>query len=104
MGTDWHLAWGHWGCPDCPWTRRDDFEGCKVMWQMIGVSLSFIGVDWRVDWGVVDVMLSSIALEVARIIQHCPKGVMGCNMRSDNTGVICALEGGHSQNLQQIEF
>jgi len=35
----------------------------------------FIGVDWEVDWGVVDTMLSSIALEVTGISQHFQKGV-----------------------------
>jgi len=33
-----------------------------------GVSLDFIGVDWEVDCGVMDMMLSSIAPEVTRIV------------------------------------
>jgi len=45
----------------------------------IGVSSGFIGVDWEVDWGTMDMMLSSIALELAGISQQCQKGVMGCN-------------------------
>jgi len=49
------------------------------MQQIIGVSLGFIGVDWEVDWGTVDTMLSSIVLEVTGISEHCEKGVMGCN-------------------------
>jgi len=43
------------------------------------VGLGFIRVDWEVDWGVMDMMLSSIAPEVTRISQHFQKGVMGCN-------------------------
>ena len=43
------------------------------------MGLDFIRVDWEVGWGVVDMMLSSIAPEVTVISQHCQKGVMGCN-------------------------
>ena len=39
----------------------------------------FIRVDWEVDWGVVDAMLSSIAPEVTRVSQNCQKGVMEHN-------------------------
>jgi len=46
---------------------------------MIGVSLGFIRVDWEVDLGAVDMMLSSIAPEVDGISQHSQKAVMGCN-------------------------
>ena len=40
---------------------------------MIGVDSGFIRVDWEVDWGAVDMMLSSIAPEVTRISQHFQK-------------------------------
>ena len=49
---------------------------------MMGVSLGFIGVDWEVDWGAMDTMLSSIVLEVTGINQHFQKGVTGCNSHS----------------------
>ena len=43
---------------------------------MIGVHLGLIGVDWEVDWGVVDMVLSLIAPEVTGISQNFQKGVM----------------------------
>ena len=43
--------------------------------------MGFVGVDWEVDWGVVDMMPSLIVLEVTRISQHYPKGVTGYNRR-----------------------
>jgi len=46
---------------------------------MIGVHLGLIGVDWEVDWGVVDMVLSLIAPEVTGISQHHQNGVMGHN-------------------------
>ena len=49
------------------------------MRQMVGVDLGFIGVDWEVEWGAVDMMLSSIAPQVTGISHHFQKGVMGHN-------------------------
>jgi len=48
---------------------------------MVGVDSSLVGVDWGVDWGAVDSMLSLIAPEVTRISPHFQKGVMGHNKR-----------------------
>jgi len=78
MGSNWYAAQGYWGCPDCPWTRWDNFEGCEGMRWTVGVSSGFVGVDW-VDWGAMDMMLSLIVLEVTGISQHCQKGVTGHN-------------------------
>ena len=52
----------------------------------------FIGVDWEVGWGVMDIMLSLIAPEVTGVNQHCQKGVTGCNrptVLSYYTSLIC---------------
>ena len=38
------------------------------MRQMVGVDLGFIGVDWEVDWGAVDMMLSLIVPEVTGLV------------------------------------
>ena len=46
---------------------------------MIGVSSGFVGVDWEVDWGAMDMTLSSIVLEVNMLSQHSQKGVTGHN-------------------------
>jgi len=54
-------------------------EGCQELQWTVGMGLGFIGIDWEVDWGVVDMMLSLIVPEVTRISQHFQKGVMGCN-------------------------
>ena len=78
MGANWCSAWGYLGCPSCLDKMRQ-LEECKALQWTVGVSLGFVGVDWEVDWGVMDTMLSLIVPEVARIIQHCQKGVMGHN-------------------------
>jgi len=58
--------------------------------------LGSIRVDWEVDWGVMDMMLSWIALEVAQISHHFQNGVMGHNtwsilLRLYNTVVYLAF-------------
>ena len=45
----------------------------------IGIASGFIRVGWEVDSGVMDMMLSLIVPEGARIIQHFLKGVIGHN-------------------------
>ena len=45
----------------------------------VGMGLIFFGIDWEVDWGVMDMMLSSIVPEVTQISQNCQKGVMEHN-------------------------
>jgi len=44
------------------------------------MGLGFIGVDWEVDWGVMDAKLSSIVPEVTGISHNFQKGVTECNM------------------------
>ena len=43
------------------------------------MSLGLIGVDWEMDWGGVDMMISWKVPEVIGISQQFLKGVTGCN-------------------------
>ena len=69
MGSNQCLAWGDWGCLNCPWTRQDNLESarsCNELWVQV-----LLGLTGRWTGKVKDVMLSSIALEVTWISQNC---------------------------------
>jgi len=84
MGSNWYLAQGYQGCPNCLWTRQDDFEGYKGVQQTIGVCSGLIRVDWEMDWGAMGMMISSKVPEVTRNSQHFQKGVTGCKKNPSN--------------------
>jgi len=61
------------------------------VWVLLGLTGRWTG------GGVVDTMLSLIALEVTGISQHCQKGIMGCNNTLD---MLCQSAEGEPVHLR----
>jgi len=79
MGSDQCSAWGYQGCLDWLWTIQDDLKNVKCCHKLLEWVWVSLGLTGRWTGGVVDMMLSLIALEVARISQYFQKGVTGHN-------------------------